>query len=84
MKRFKMLFKWLVFVVYCVLVYLVMYVFPHEKKLPDFYQSQFLSIGSITVVVIAFVLIAVWLRLCDGKHRTRGSYFEGDVPDEMV
>lgn len=71
--------KLLVFVIYCVLVYLVMYRFPHEKKLPDFYQSQFLSIGSITVVVIAFVviafvLIAVWLRLCDGKHCTRGSY----------
>ena len=66
--------KLLVFVTYCVLVYLVMYVFPHEKKLPDFYQSQFLSIGSITVVVIAFVLIAVWLRLCDGKHRTGLSY----------
>ena len=69
--------KWLklfVFVVYCVLVYLVVYVFPHEKKLPDFYQSQFLSIGSIAVVVIAFVLIAVWLRLCDGEHRTGLSY----------
>lgn len=65
--------KLLVFVVYCGLLYLVAYVFPHEKKLPDFYQSQFLSIGSITVVVIAFVLIAVWLRLCDGKYRTRGS-----------
>ena len=76
--------KLLVFVVYCGLLYLVAYVFPHEKKLPDFYQSQFLSIGSITVVVIAFVLITVWLRLCDGKYRTRGSYFEGDVPDEMV
>lgn len=50
-------FKLFVFVVYCVLLYLVMYKFPHEKKLPDFYQSQFLSIGSITVVVIAFVLI---------------------------
>ena len=67
-------FKFFVFVIYCVLVYLVMYVFPHEKKLPDFYQSQFLSIGSITVVVIAFVLIAVWLRLCDGRHRTVDSY----------
>lgn len=69
--------KWLkffVFVIYCVLLYLVAYVFSHEKKLPDFYQSQFLSIGSITVVVIAFVLIAVWLRLCDGKHRTGLSY----------
>ena len=69
--------KWLklfVFVVYCGLLYLVMYKFPHEKKLLDFYQSQFLSIGSIMVVVIAFVLIAVWLRLCDGKHRTGLSY----------
>ena len=69
--------RWLklfVFVVYCGLLYLVAYVFPHEKKLPDFYQSQFLSIGSITVVVIAFVLIAVWLRLCDGRHRTVDSY----------
>lgn len=55
--------KWLkffVFVAYCVLVYLVMYVFPHEKKLPDFYQSQFLSIGSITVVVIVVVAIVIW------------------------
>lgn len=69
--------RWLklfVFVIYCVLLYMVMYKFPHEKKLPDFYQSQFLSIGSITVVVIAFVLIAVWLRLCDGKYRTVDSY----------
>lgn len=69
--------RWLklfVFVIYCVLLYMVMYKFPHEKKLPDFYQSQFLSIGSITVVVIAFVLIAVWLRLCDGKYRTGLSY----------
>lgn len=74
MRWFKLLFKWLVFVVYCVLLYLVMYRFPHEKKLPDFYQSQFLSIGSITVVVIAFVLIAVWLRLCDGRHSTVDSY----------
>ena len=69
--------RWLklfVLVSYCVLLYMVMYKFPHEKKLPDFYQSQFLSIGSITVVVIAFVLIAVWLRLCDGKYRTVDSY----------
>ena len=74
MRWLKMLFKLFVFVIYCVLVYLVMYKFPHEKKLPDFYQSQFLSIGSIMVVVIAFVLIAVWLRLCDGMRRTRRSY----------
>lgn len=58
--------KWLkffVFVIYCVLLYLVAYVFPHEKKLPDFYQSQFLSIGSITVVVIVVVAIVVWERI---------------------
>ena len=74
MKRFKMLFKWLVFVIHCVLVYLVLYKFPHEKAVPTHNQVQFLSIGSIAVVVIAFILIAVWLRLCDGKHRTKGSY----------
>lgn len=69
--------KWLklfVFVIYCVLLYLVMYRFPHEKAVPTHNQVQFLSIGSITVVVIAFVLIAIWLRLCDGKHRTVDSY----------
>ena len=67
--------KWLkffVFVSYCVLVYLVMYVFPHEKKLPDFYQSQFLSIGSITVVVIVVVAIVIWEH-CRGGC-TDGSY----------
>lgn len=67
-------FKFFVFVIYCVLLYLVMYRFPHEKAVPTHNQVQFLSIGSITVVVIAFVLIAVWLRLCDGKHRTGLSY----------
>lgn len=72
--QFKTWLKFLVFVIYCVLLYLVMYKFPHEKKLPDFYQSQFLSIGSITVVVIAFVLIAVWLRLNDENRRTGLSY----------
>ena len=74
MKRFKMLFKWLVFVIHCVLVYLVMYKFPHEKKLPTSDQSQFLSIGSIIMAVIAFVLIGIWLRLGDEKHRPSGSY----------
>ena len=69
--------RWLklfVFVTYCVLLYLVMYVFPHENAVSIHNQVQFLSIGSITVVVIAFVLIAVWLRLCDGKYRTVDSY----------
>ena len=80
LKRISMvmcLTRWLklfVFVTYCVLLYLVMYVFPHENAVSIHNQVQFLSIGSITVVVIAFVLIAVWLRLCDGKHRTKGSY----------
>ena len=72
--------KWLkffVFVIYCVLVYLVMYRFPHEKKLPDFYQSQFLSIGSITVVVIVVVAIVIWeLRGARGRSCVKnGSRF---------
>lgn len=67
-------FKLFVFVIYCVLVYLVAYVFPHEKAVPTHNQVQFLSIGSIAVVVIVVVAIAVWLRLCDGKHRTGLSY----------
>ena len=66
--------KLFVVVVYGVLLYLVAYVFPHEKKQPTPDQSQFLSIGSIIMVVIAFVLIGVWLRLGDETHRTRGSY----------
>lgn len=74
MKRFKMLFKWLVFVIHCVLVYLVLYKFPHEKAVPTHNQELVLSLGSIGAFVIAFVLIAVWLRLCDGKHRTGLSY----------
>ena len=68
-------FKFFVFVIYCVLVYLVAYVFPHEKKLPDFYQSQFLSIGSITVVVIVVVAIVVWEhRGSRGRSCTSLSY----------
>ena len=74
MRWLKMLFKWLVFVVYCVLLYLVMYRFPHEKAVPTHNQELVLSLGSIGTFVIAFVLIAVWLRLCDGMHRTKGSY----------
>lgn len=52
--------KLLVFVIYCVLVYLVMYVFPHEKAVPTHNQVQFLSIGSIAVVVIVVVAIVIW------------------------
>lgn len=74
MKSFKFWFTLFVVVSYCVLLYLVAYVIPHEKKLPTSDQSQFLSIGSIIMVVIAFVLIGVWLRLGDEKHRTRGLY----------
>ena len=74
MKSFKFWFTLFVVVSYCVLLYLVAYVFPHEKKSPTHDQSQFLSIGSIIVVVIVFVLIGFWLRLGDEKHRTRGSY----------
>jgi hypothetical protein len=57
--------KWLklfVFVIYCVLLYLVMYVFPHEKAVPTHNQVQFLSIGSIVVFVIVVVAIGVWER----------------------
>lgn len=60
--------RWLklfVFVIYCVLVYLVMYKFPHEKAVPTHNQVWLLSIGSIGVVVIAFVAIVIWeLRGC--------------------
>ena len=55
--------KWLklfVFVIYCVLLYLVMYVFPHEKAVPTHNQVQFLSIGSIVVFVIVVVAIVIW------------------------
>ena len=67
-------FKFFVFVIYCVLLYLVMYRFPHEKAVPTHNQELVLSLGSIGAFVIAFVLIAVWLRLCDGKYRTVDSY----------
>lgn len=60
MKRFKMLFKWLVFVSYCVLVYLVMYKFPHEKAVPTHNQELVLSLGSIGAFVIVVIAIVVW------------------------
>ena len=56
------LLKLLVFVIYCVLVYLVVYVFPHEKAVPTHNQELVLSLGSIGAFVIVVVAIAVWLR----------------------
>ena len=55
--------KWLklfVFVIYCVLVYLVMYVFPHEKAVPTHNQELVLSLGSIGAFVIVVVAIVIW------------------------
>ena len=67
--------KWLkffVFVIYCVLLYLVAYVFPHEKAVPTHNQELVLSLGSIMVVVIAFVAIVVWeLRGARGRSCTK-------------
>lgn len=63
MKRFKMLFKWLFFVIYCVLLYLVMYRFPHEKAVPTHNQELVLSIGSIVAFVIVVVAIVIWERI---------------------
>lgn len=55
--------KWLklfVFAIYCVLVYLVMYKFPHEKAVPTHNQELVLSLGSICAFVIVVVAIVVW------------------------
>ena len=52
--------KLLVFVVYCVLLYLVMYRFPHEKAVPTHNQELVLSIGSIGAFVIVVVAIVIW------------------------
>jgi len=55
--------KWLklfVFVVYCVLLYLVMYRFSHEKAVPTHNQELVLSLGSIGAFVIVVVAIVVW------------------------
>lgn len=73
MKRFKILFKWLVFVSYCVLVYLVMYRFPHEKAVPTHNQELVLSIGSIGAFVIVVVAIVIW-ELRGSRGRTVDSY----------
>lgn len=55
--------KLLVVVTYCVLVYLVMYKFPHEKAVPTHNQELVLSIGSIGAFVIVVVVIVVWERI---------------------
>ena len=61
MKQFKLL----VFVIYCVLVYLVMYRFPHEKAVPTHNQELVLSLGSIGAFLIVVIAIVVWeLRGC--------------------
>lgn len=73
MKWVKMLFKWLVFVAYCALLYLVMYRFPHEKAVPTHNQVQFLSIGSIAVVVIVVVAIVIWERRGSRERSCRRS-----------
>lgn len=62
--------KWLklfVFVIYCVLLYLVMYRFPHEKAVPTHNQELVLSLGSIGAFVIVVVAIVVWEH-----YRARG------------
>lgn len=62
MKWLKFWFTLLVFVVYNALLYLVAYVFPHEKVVPTHNQVQFLSLGSIAVVLIVVVAIVIWER----------------------
>ena len=55
--------KWLkffVFVIYCVLVYLVMYKFPYEKAVPTHNQELVLSLGSIGAFVIVVIAIVIW------------------------
>lgn len=67
--------KWLklfVFVNYCVLVYLVMYRFPHEKAVPTHNQELLLSLGSIGAFVIVVVAIVIWeLRGARGRSCRR-------------
>lgn len=65
--------KLLVFVIYCVLLYLVMYRFPHEKAVPTHNQVQFLSIGSIGTFLIVVVAIVIWERR-GARGRTVDSY----------
>ena len=64
--------KLLVFVIYCVLVYLVMYKFPHEKTVPTYNQELVLSLGSIGAFVIVVVAIVIWERVgCGEKSCTK-------------
>lgn len=65
--------KFFVFVIYCVLLYLVMYRFPHEKAVPTHNQELVLSLGSIGAFLIVVVAIVVWeLRGC-GERSCRRS-----------
>ena len=70
--------KWLkffVFGVYCGLLYLVMYKFPHEKAVPTHNQELVLSLGSIGAFVIVVVAIVIWeLRGCGERSCTSLSY----------
>ena len=69
--------KWVrlfVLVSYGVLLYLVAYVFPHEKAVPTHNQVQFLSIGSIVAFVIVVVAIVIWERrgsCTDGSYKKK-------------
>ena len=65
-------FKFFVFVIYCVLLYLVMYRFSHEKAVPTHNQELVLSLGSIGAFVIVVVAIVVWEHYRGGG--TDGSY----------
>lgn len=64
--------KFFVFVIYCVLLYLVMYRFPHEKAVPTHNQELVLSLGSIGAFVIVAVAIVIWEHYCGSC--TDGSY----------
>lgn len=57
--------KWVrlfVLVSYGVLLYLVAYVFPHEKAVPTHNQELVLSLGSIGAFVIVVIAIVIWER----------------------
>ena len=60
MKSLKFWFTLLVFVIYNVLLYLVAYIFPHEKAVPTHNQELVLSLGSIGAFLIVVVAIVIW------------------------